>query len=502
MSGEGALGRWVRSAWAIPLFTAVLGLAARLYGLGGKPLWYDEVLTLKRATLPLGDLIADSFHNKHYPLYFLLTKPLATTTDWSEATLRIPACVFGAVSVLMAARIAHAVAGGWAALTAGALMALSPLEVQYGQEARPYTLASAAILIATWGLVRTLGTQVAPIGAAQSGQRTGWLAYGLGMAVALNTIGAAAPCFVAINVSVLALAGSKRLPPDWPLRTWLLTNLAVLVMWLPGLMALMVASSGDASRGLNWVPPFTLQLARTVLASLYMFQLSDLLTFERLSAPVPLLGFSVLALAGAGGVLAMRSRLAFLLVGLAVAMPATLVLISLAKPLFVPRYLLWGTGPYFILAGIGLASIGPVALRAAVAIAVMCGAAVSLAPYYAVEAKPRWDLAAAYLAQHSAPGDAGVVSSGLARLMLGTYAARTRRDALGVLELDSRDQIMSKFARGANVWVIYGRAGQGGNLITREMFAARWAELGPPRQSATFGRHIVIWRHARDPASR
>ena len=62
------------------------------------------------------------------------------------------------VGVGIAARIAAEVGGRWAALVGGLLLALSPIEVQYGQEARSYTLVSAAILLSLWGLVRLAGT--------------------------------------------------------------------------------------------------------------------------------------------------------------------------------------------------------------------------------------------------------------------------------------------------------------------------------------------------------
>jgi hypothetical protein len=350
------------------------------------------------------------------------------------------------------------------------------------------------------GLVRLLG----PVDSDDGGRRrrrAGWLAYALGMAIALNTIGAAAPSFIAINAIVAILAALRRLPAGWPMRAWLLVNLAVLVAWLPGLTLLVLANSVAATRGLDWIPPLTFEMATNIFASLYMLQLSDLLTFERLAAPVPLIGLAVVALAVAGGTVLAPSPRGIVLIGLTLVMPVTLMLISLAKPMFVPRYLLWSTGPFFVLAGVGLAAIPALLPRAAITAAVMLGAAFSLRPYYGGETKPRWDLAAAYLAEQVAKGDATVVSSGLARVMLGTYLARHAGVAINVLDVQSKEEILSTYGRGASVWLIHGRAGQGGNLIARADFTARWAEIGPARETRMFGRHIAIWRHARQPAS-
>jgi hypothetical protein len=57
---------------ALPVLLAALALVLRLYGLSDKPLWYDEIVTLNRANLPLAELVIDALKHKHYPTYFLL----------------------------------------------------------------------------------------------------------------------------------------------------------------------------------------------------------------------------------------------------------------------------------------------------------------------------------------------------------------------------------------------------------------------------------------------
>src|SRR6266446_6523142 len=143
----------VRATVALPVLLAALALVLRLYGLSDKPLWYDEIVTLNRANLPLAELVIDALRHKHYPTYFLLLGPFASA-DINEWTLRFPSAVFGAVCVWLVARLAAEMRGPQAGLGAGLLMALSPFEVQFGQEARPYSLISCLVLIAIWGLVR------------------------------------------------------------------------------------------------------------------------------------------------------------------------------------------------------------------------------------------------------------------------------------------------------------------------------------------------------------
>ena len=90
--------------WALPAAIGALALALRLYGLGDKPFWLDEIASLRRATSSLHDLIADSLRNNHYPSYFLLLWLVAKigTSQW---LLRLPSALFGALGAALACAI-------------------------------------------------------------------------------------------------------------------------------------------------------------------------------------------------------------------------------------------------------------------------------------------------------------------------------------------------------------------------------------------------------------
>src|SRR5664280_1588393 len=144
---------WHRATVAIPLIPAALALAVRFHGLSDKPLWLDEIITQRRANLPISDLIANSLYNNQFPTYFVLVRAfdVPIIIEWM---LRLPSAILGAISVLLVALIATEVRSRRAGLVAGIFMALSPLEVQFGQEARSYALVSCFVLLALWGLVR------------------------------------------------------------------------------------------------------------------------------------------------------------------------------------------------------------------------------------------------------------------------------------------------------------------------------------------------------------
>jgi predicted membrane-bound mannosyltransferase len=85
------------AALLLPAAISLLALAVRLYGLGTKPFWLDEVASLHRATASLPELTTNSLQADHYPSYFLLLWLVAKlgTSQW---LLRLPSAVFGALA--------------------------------------------------------------------------------------------------------------------------------------------------------------------------------------------------------------------------------------------------------------------------------------------------------------------------------------------------------------------------------------------------------------------
>ena len=198
---------WPRATIAIPLIPTVLALTVRLHALSDKPLWLDEVITQRRANLPIPDLIANSLYNKQFPTYFVLVRAFDAPII-NEWMLRLPSVILGAISVLLVALIATEVRSRRAGLVAGILMALSPLEVQFGQEARSYALVSCFVLLALWGMVRIvkqLSISVSPSSHPKA-QLGSWAAYTIGTIGALNVLLVSAPWLVASN-----RIGSSRL---------------------------------------------------------------------------------------------------------------------------------------------------------------------------------------------------------------------------------------------------------------------------------------------------
>ena len=483
---------WLRAPVALALILAVVALALRLHGLGDKPLWLDEIITFERANRRIADLITGSLKSKHFPTYFLLVRPFdgPVIDEWM---LRLPSAILGAIAVFLATLVATHARSLRAGLVAGLLMALSPFEVQFSQEARSYTLVSAFILLALWGLVR-IGRrpQASAVALHRRGGLAGsWAAYTIGTIGALDTQVMATPWLAAATLGFAVIAWRAGSARRGLVRNWLLIQAVILLAWLPALAAIVIKISDDPLRGLGWIPDTTWHHLQLVVSAVYLFRISDLTTFALLPAPIPGFGLLVVVMVALGAWTLKSDRNAAAVIGLAaLAMPASLVLISIFHSFVVPRYLMWGTGAFFVLAGIGADAL-PRRIYPWTAATLALGAGLSLAPYYRADTKPRWDLAVAYLAAHARPDDALITNDGTTAYVIASYAGRFRLDRAIFDQAHGVADATPRFAQGKRVWAVYGRTGQG-QIDSARDYVAKLTPLGTPTSQVRFPPNILV----------
>jgi mannosyltransferase len=519
---RGALERsrnWV-FPHALPAAIGGLALSLRLYGLGDKPFWMDEITSLHRATATVPHLIADSLHQNHYPTYFLLLWLVARlgTSQWM---LRLPSAVFGAVGAWLACEIGGKAAGARSGAIAGLLMAFSPFEVQLGQEARSYTLVSCLILIALSGLVR-LAQQpsLAALPLRREGAvRGAWLAYGLGTAAALVVLNVAVPWLIASNLSALAIARRAGEARGKFLRNWGQAQLFIFAIWLPLLIAVYIGSKGRVLNGAGWAPAATLDTIWGIIAPVYLLRISSFITLDLAPVAIPALSLSLVLLVAIGAWQLRREPPVQMVLGLAAFfLPLGLLLLSFLVPVLVPRYFAWGAGPFFVLAGVGLGRL-PGSRFAVLASVFGAACFVNVVPYYSYETKPRWDLLAARLASKAQPGDVVLINDYYAFYVFSVFAARTDladrqvkltwqlseaarlaashdKEKSWVAAIQSFSEA-AQLAAGHDLWVIYGRSGQE-VMAPAEVYRRSLAGLARPVAEFSVGRNIVAWQY-REP---
>ena len=176
--------------------------------------------------------------------------------------------------------------------------------------------------------------------------------------------------------------------------------------------------------------------------------------------------------------------------------PLLLLLVSLYKPVLVPRYVGWSAAPFFVLAGAGLGglSVGRFAVGAA-ALAAAC--LINLSPYYRDETKPRWDLAVEELDREAHDGDVVLLNSWYSHYVMEPFAERSGlADRHLVLTWDPA-AAAAQLLPHHDLWVVYGRAGQAA-MPPPDDYLNSLSGLGRPIEEQRIGRYIVLWRFAPD----
>jgi mannosyltransferase len=477
----------------------VLSLALRLYGLAAQPLWIDEVVTKSRVALPFGKLIADCFSHHHLPTYFLLLTQLSPGADpW---LLRLPSAVAGALAAAVGMLVGRKLTGRVGAarmggLMSGLMLATAPVMVQFGQDARPYAMELACVMLSLWGLVALACDAEAAAGSWRQGLGA-WSTLLFGMAGALAVLGDALPFLLVANLSAwpiargLAGAARRRF-----LFRWIGGQALVLLAVAPLYVAMSRSIDDHLMAAFNWIPPLGAVRAWRVAANVYLLRAANIASLHLLPG-LPALGFALPLLAGAGCVTLRRQPAALIVMVLAVlVLPALLVLSEPARPLWLPRYLLWSGGAFLILAGVGAASLvrhGRVAASAVAAALLL----VNLLPLYRAETVPRWDLAAAALAPALAAGADVFLDYPGVPVMLRAYLPGGEAALPDDRVLFRISEAKARLGAGAPVIAVHGPIGQE-RASRRSAFRARVEELGTPAEETTIGREIVLIRF--DPA--
>ncbi|WP_405647124.1 hypothetical protein [Streptomyces uncialis] len=303
---------WRRSAvWALPLlWTFILGL----WGLSRQDtLWRDEAATWQVARRPLGEIWhmlgqVDAVHG----LYYLLMHGLFECFGPGTTTLRLPSVLATSLAAACVAETAHRLAGPSAGLAAGLAFGLIPAVQFYLQEGRSYALIALGAGISTLLLVTLL----------EGGRRRRWTAYGVTVLVCalLNWLSL---LILPAHLATLAWVRAER--GTW--TRWAVASAAAVA----GASPLILFSRGQSEQ-ISWIPSLSWHM---------------------------MIGPAVLLLIGGIGAVADRprpGRLSVAAVGLPLlAVPHIgLIVLSLFRPLFLDRYVLFGLLGLALLIGAAL----------------------------------------------------------------------------------------------------------------------------------------------------
>ena len=367
------------------------------YRLGWLPLWLDEAWSewfAHRAPWETWRFTRD--YDTHPPLYQTLLSAWIAVAGTSEVALRSLSVALMVATVPVVYLAGRSVAQDGRArlvgLTAAWLFALSPLQVAYAQEARPYAALTFAVALMLYGACRLLpGERTTPF------RSPGWWSFTIGSALALWLHNTAFLAVSSVWAVVLAAAVARRRTDAAPARHLLVAGGVTALLYAPFLPYLL-DQAGRVSQGF-WIARPSLR----ALEDAVLYLSGSGFGYTGLAALV----FCTVAAFGVRSLDEHGKRWFAVLLAAAALAPIVLQFgISLiGRPVFLTRTLVYVLVPFFVLVAAGIAGMrSPVArcLVAAVAAALLAG---GLRDYYATHAKEPWHRIAGVVAAQASERD-------------------------------------------------------------------------------------------------
>jgi mannosyltransferase len=364
----------------------IVAFAVRVSSLTFQSLWRDEVDALRFATAPWPELLG-TFTKPGWngPLYFALLRGWIALTGRSAFALRYFSLLAGVAAVALAFALARRLSDRLAAFLCASLFALSPYFIWYSQETKMYALILALVTLAIYALRRAM----------DKGSAAWWatLVVATSLAVYCHILAA---LIIPVEMILALVWGLESRNGGW----WkgALASFACLTLpYLPLLRWELPLVFSPAQTGYTFYP---LDQMLLVMLNGFATGISGLL------AATTLWPSGILLLVGAVmGAMSWRNK-AMLVVWLLLP-PLVIFLISLNRPIFTDRYLIWIGPAFYLLVALGGAALwklwrplGLVAILAVVGVAAN-GANVQATTPIKSDVRD----AARYFEAHSAPGD-------------------------------------------------------------------------------------------------
>jgi mannosyltransferase len=328
-----------KHAW---LLVGVVGLAfaVRVAGLDFQSLWRDEVDAIRFATASWDDLLRMFvIPGQNGPLYYVALRPWLHLAGLSEYVLRFFSVLFGTLAVPLVYRLSRRLFPSLLslALLAALLTATSPYLVWYSQEGKMYSLVLALVLLSMDRYLAAL-------------ERGGWQRWVLYVAftAAAVYVHFVAALIVPVQIVAFFLMTREIRRARW--KAWLAVTGVLLLPYLPLLRWQVPLAFSPADTGYRFVSLHDMLIS--LLANYSLGPISGSLRWATFLFVVLLL---------AGGVLwrDARSRLAsFGILACWLCLPVlAFFLLTLVRPMYTARYLIFVLPAYLILLSAGTVSV-------------------------------------------------------------------------------------------------------------------------------------------------
>src|SRR5205085_742609 len=122
------------------LLIIALGALLRIYKLGSDSVWLDEAYSIQISHKSLPEIVEETSKDVHPPLYYFALHYWIKLFGDSEFYARLLSALFGTLAILVIYFVGALLFDRATGLLASLLVALSPFNIAFSQEARMYTL--------------------------------------------------------------------------------------------------------------------------------------------------------------------------------------------------------------------------------------------------------------------------------------------------------------------------------------------------------------------------
>ncbi len=351
--------------------------------------WLDEGVSVRIARLDLLELGRASAGDTHPPLYYLLLHVWMAIFGDSELAIRSLSALIGAAVVPVVFWLGRELAGTRVGLAAALFTAVSPLQIEYSQEARNYILLALLAGLSFLTLVRLID------------RPTRWTAIAYVAFTAGLLYTHVWGLFILLAQAVFLLGLVVRTTEPSPERRAKLLRYAriqgaALVLYLPWLAVIAFHTREEIYDvgQIGWIPrPSASSLADTLAA--YAGSKAGLALTAAVATAALLIGWRRLRTSSTGLLAAWLT--------IPILVPFSLSLGPFS--LYQVKYTIASSLAYFLLVATFCFVFSPRVLRVALVAAITVPLIVGTAQYFRSHEKEDWRAAAQYIEQHASSGD-------------------------------------------------------------------------------------------------
>jgi len=331
------------------------GLAAysglTLQTITASSIWFDEAFSAYIVRFNFFDIARYTASDVHPPVYYWTLKVWTELFGTSEVAFRSMSLMFGMVAIAFGFLLVKRLFGRKAAYVSLIFLALSPMLVRYGQEARMYTMAAAISLAATYVLTFAVNSK----------RRLPWTIYGILVAVGMWTHYFTALVWLSHWVwrFIVKWQTGKRgleLKKAFFDKNWMFTHILAVAIFIPWAVVMLIQMTVIQAGGF-WIGPVSVNSFTNYFTNLLFYLEHEPAIKLYGTALALIIGILIVFGLNVYKKLNKKDKQSYLLIVCLAFVPVILLFIASTWPIrssFVERYLVPSATGFALFAGVTL----------------------------------------------------------------------------------------------------------------------------------------------------